>query len=241
MWKIYYGLSTDDPAVANADYTHTGVMNREKYQLNIHPLATAEPPQTVTPTKNVAKSVTSTSKGAPSSSPPSVTNGNFTGGVNIGNSTTSGGFTKELFHWSYNSKVDGWNALVGKQIEVWRDASGAQFVELNANGTSRGIEQKIASAKKGTSKAGTYVLSWRDLCRNSNEAGDGAYKVHVFAKPREADGSLGGVPVPTSPKAEDDLYKPLKQASCKQVKDWPQQFLVFTLTEEEADYFPLKC
>ena len=102
---------------------------------------------------------------------------------------------------------------MGNQIEVWRDASGSQFVELNASGTSRGIEQKIASAKKGTSKAGTYVLSWRDLCRNQSQAGDGAYKVHVFAKPVDSDGRMGGVPVVTSPKPETYVYKPHKQAS----------------------------
>ena len=232
VWKVYYSLSTSDPAVANADYNSSGIMNLEKYRLNVHPFASAEPPQPVTPVKKDAKSVTTTAKVASSSAPPSLANGNFTGGVNIGNSTTNGGFTNASFHWSYNTKVDGWNALVGNQIEVWRDATGVQFVELNASGTSRGIEQKIASAKKGTSKAGTYVLSWRNLCRNQDQARDGDYKVHVFAKPADSDGSMGGVHVPTSTKAEDDLYKPLKQANYKQVKDWPQQFIVFTLTVE---------
>ena len=127
---------------------------------------------------------------------------------------------------------------MGNQIEVWRDAASVQFVELNASGTSRGIEQKIASAKKGTSKAGTYVLSWRDLCRNQSQAGDGAYKVHVFAKPVDSDGRMGGVPVVTSPKPETYVYKPHKQASYKQVKNWPQQFLVFTLTEDMLKNYP---
>ena len=46
-------------------------------------------------------------------------NGNFTGGVNIGNSTTNGGFTNASFHWSYNTNLTGWKVLVGKQIEVY--------------------------------------------------------------------------------------------------------------------------
>ena len=67
VWKVYYGLSISDPAVANADYNSSGIMNLEKYRLNIHPLASPVPPEPATPPKNVAKSVTSTAKAAPSS------------------------------------------------------------------------------------------------------------------------------------------------------------------------------
>ena len=88
VWKIYYGLSTIDPNVANDDYTGSGVMNREKYQLNIHPLPPADTlPQASnqkTAPQKQAKSK-STALPAPPAPSASITKGDFSGTYKLPN------------------------------------------------------------------------------------------------------------------------------------------------------------
>ena len=234
VWKIHYGLSTTDPNVANADYNGSGVMNLEKYRLNIHPLALAEPPPEATPPK-AAKSTVKKSASS-SSSDALLKNMDFSDGAGPKTQPTSGGYNVK-FQWNYNDWGDGtkfgWKAVKGSIVEVWKDPSGNQFIELNSNANSSGIEQKIANPQPGT-----YLLSWRHLGRHEKKAGDNSYSVHVFAKDSKGDtGSLAhSTPIATSP-PEHIYHAPSsidysKPSDYPAMENWDQELVVFTLTKE---------
>ncbi len=81
-----------DTTVANADYTGSGIMNREKYQLNIYPLAPADLPAQAASDKKTSSSAKSAAKDAPAAF--TFTNGSFTNvtlGTNNNNKWVSGG------------------------------------------------------------------------------------------------------------------------------------------------------
>ncbi len=183
-WKFHYGLSMTDPSVANADYNGTGIMNVEKFQLNLHPLASVPKPATpVAKPKAAAKTTssrTATSLSAPLS--PSILNGGF-GEVN--NTTwTSGAGANYLggsagnFKYAFinNDKVTGWKAFVGSKMEVWI-AGGQQFVELDASAGNHGVKQPVQNAV-----AGTYLLTWKHLGRNNAAAGNNGYRAIVYTE-----------------------------------------------------------
>ena len=232
VWKTWYGLSVIDSTVANADYTGTGIMNSEKYQLNIYPLAPVEAPPLVAPKTD--KSTANNT--ATSSSGPLLQNMNFSDGAGLVTHPTSGGYNVK-FSWNYNDWGDGtkfgWKAVKGSVVEVWKDPSGKHFVELNSSANSSGIEQKIINAQPGT-----YLLSWRHLGRHEIPAGDNAYSVQVFARDAKNDtGAVeGGIPITTTPPKH--IYHAPSSKDYKQpstypaVDNWAQEFVVFTLTKE---------
>lgn len=139
VWKIYYGLSTTDATIANADYTGSGIMNAEKYQLNLYPLALADPPAPATPNKKTSSAAKSAAKDAPAGL--NFTNGSFTSvtlGTNNNNKWSASGAAGYRdgkfgsFSWNYidstkGGKVDGWRAYKGNIIEIWK-IEGKQFV-----------------------------------------------------------------------------------------------------------------
>ncbi len=190
-WKLYYGLSITDPTVANADYTGTGVMNVEKYRLNIYPLAPTDTTPQVTPLKSTTKPAAPGAKSAtaPTVAPPlpHLVDGGFDDELALKNSLISTQFFGQRLtvKWSYVSKLGKWEAYAvdpksRRRIEVWSVRYGdqkLQFVELDANSGSHGIKQEVQNAESGA-----FVLTWKHLGRDSKKAGDNGYKVLIYAE-----------------------------------------------------------
>ena len=233
VWKDYYGFSLSDPELAQADYNGTGTSNPVKYLGNLWPLDST-PPQIQPKSKPapVKKSATPAAKAAapPADAPGNlIKGGSFSGVDHPLPNHQSKGYLGGGFDWGFvpEDKISGgWKALKGDKIEVWKTDDGKQFVELNANAANNGIEQKVNGIQPGT-----YVLTWRDMGRESANADGSNYGVFVFTKKKTQDTANNGKNAGAL-EGRTDILKPPYETAGKW-GDWKTKVVVFTVSAED--------
>ncbi len=244
VWKLHYGLSVIDPSVASADYTGSGIMNAEKYQLNLHPLEPAPTPELAKTVKAPAPKISSTAvKGAVAANPPSnprlLSNDflHYYGYLGFTHLKSKAGYYPLSFYYNWVREIGGWTAFQGTGVEVWRpfkeiqqvrgvkrELNGEQFVELNARKGNYGIKQKITDAK-----AGAYILTWRDTGRKDSSIPpktlNSPYKVYVYAK-KPVDDQKGN-----AGKREGSI-EVFTSKEYQGPDAWQNELVVFSVTED---------
>lgn len=241
VWKTWYGLSVTDSTVANADYTGSGVMNREKFQLNIYPLAPAEPPESPLTPKPAAKASPKTNQAPASTSTPSprIGSSDFKGysGPLVLNHAANKGYPLGFFY-GWVDEIGGWKAYDGNVVEVWRPykavrvgrntypvPNGEQFVELDGRIGHFGIKQQITNAR-----AGTYIMSWMERGRSGSASGKNAYHVMVYDPDKI---SAPAVDVRSKRVAKETGFYQRQEFGQVSPTKWQQKYMVFTLSEKQ--------